>query len=90
MASPLLEDLGELVAASAGAACHTGGHQTISAVLQAMDVPEEYALGTMRLSVGRHTTDADVAKAADLIVAAVREQLKQPRVVGPDGLPWWC
>ena len=40
----------------------------------AMHVPEEYAVGTLRLSVGRHTTREDVEKGARLIVAAARKQ----------------
>lgn len=56
-ASVLLADLADDVAASAGAACHTGeAAASISSVLLAMRVPEEYAVGTLRLSVGRHTT----------------------------------
>lgn len=47
------------VAASAGAACHGSTH-TISPVLQAMDVPESLALGTIRLSLGRLTSRNDV------------------------------
>lgn len=37
-ASELLGDLSEELAASAGAACHSSQHATVSAVLQAMQV----------------------------------------------------
>ena len=40
-----------------------------------MQVPTEYAVGTLRLSVGRHTTVADVDAAADAILAAAVAQL---------------
>ena len=58
------------IAASAGAACH-GSTVEISSVLRAMGVDEEYALGTIRLSVGRHTTPAEIDAAVEQIAAAV-------------------
>jgi selenium donor protein len=59
------------VAASAGAACHSGDVD-VSSVLEAMDVPLEYAMGTVRLSVGRSTTKAEIDKAAQDLIAVVR------------------
>ncbi|TAM55625.1 MAG: aminotransferase class V-fold PLP-dependent enzyme, partial [Acidobacteria bacterium] len=53
-ASTILSEL-EGVAASAGAACHSD-RVDVSSVLQAMRVPLEYAMGTIRFSVGRFTT----------------------------------
>ena len=50
------------VAASAGAACHSD-HVDVSAVLTAMDVPMEYAMGTVRFSVGRFTTEQEIDRA---------------------------
>ena len=52
------------VAASAGAACHSGQVE-VSAVLQAMNVPIGYAMGTVRFSVGRYTTTAEIEAACD-------------------------
>ncbi len=52
------------VAASAGAACHSGQVE-VSGVLQAMGVPIEYAMGTVRFSVGRCTTAEEVSAACD-------------------------
>lgn len=65
----------ESVAASAGAACH--GHDVhVSHVLEAMGVPLEYALGTVRFSVGRFTTRDEIDGAvAD--VARVVEGLRR-------------
>lgn len=65
-ASDILAQLSDKVAASASAACHTGS-TSVSAVLRALNVPENLAIGTLRLSVGRHTTPAEVDRAADLI-----------------------
>ncbi len=70
-ASALLAEVGENVAASAGAACHAAGVE-VSSVLRAMRVPEEYAMGTVRFSVGRGTTPAMVDEAARVVGEAVR------------------
>lgn len=67
-AGKVLAALSETVAASASAACHAS-HTSVSEVLQAMKVPLEYAKGTLRLSVGRHTTADDIDRAARLIAA---------------------
>ncbi len=47
------------VAASAGAACHSD-RIDVSHVLAAMRLPEEFAMGTIRLSVGRYTTEQEI------------------------------
>jgi cysteine desulfurase len=57
------------VAGAAGAACHSG-RQNVSAVLQAMGVPEDLALCTLRLTVGRPTTLADADAAAERLGTA--------------------
>jgi cysteine desulfurase len=67
-ASTLLAGL-EGVAASAGAACHADG-VSVSAVLSAMQVPLDIAKGTLRLSIGRFTTEAEIDTAVDLITKA--------------------
>ncbi len=67
----LLYELWDEVAASAGAACHSAG-VTVSAVLQAMQVPLRYAMGTLRFSTGRFTTRDEIDRAIEAVVAAVR------------------
>jgi len=62
--------VGDRLAISAGAACHAG-EVTISPVLEAMGVPEERARGTLRLSVGRMTTEDEVDRAAEILAEAV-------------------
>jgi len=69
-ASTLLGSLPE-VAASAGAACHAD-KVAVSGVLQAMRVPPEVAVGTIRLSTGRFTIEDEIREAARHIVGAVR------------------
>ena len=50
------------VAASAGAACHAE-HVDVSHVLKAMHLPVEFAMGTIRFSVGRNTTKEEIEQA---------------------------
>jgi cysteine desulfurase len=71
-ADRILEEIGPMVAASAGAACHADQVE-ISHVLTAMQVPEAWAKGTLRFSTGRYTTAAEVDQALAVIVAAVRK-----------------
>lgn len=71
-ANSLLEAIDRKVAASAGAACHSG-QVRISRVLQAMRIPEEWARGTLRLSTGRMTSDADIDTAVAVIADAARQ-----------------
>lgn len=59
------------IAASAGAACHAAG-ETTSGVLAAMQVPVEYARGTIRFSTGRSTTFAEVDKVIEMVSGTVR------------------
>jgi len=75
-ANTLLSEIGEEVAASAGAACHAESVE-VSSVLQAMRVPTEWAMGTVRFSVGRETDTLQIDQAVKIIVQAV-ERL-QPR-----------
>ena len=70
-ANTLLAEIGEEVAASAGAACHAD-RVDVSAVLTAMAVPVEWAMGTVRFSVGRDTTPEEIDRAAAVVAAAVR------------------
>jgi cysteine desulfurase len=56
------------IAASTGSACHEG-QVRLSPVLAAMGVAPELGRGAVRLSVGRFTTQAEIDRAADLLVA---------------------
>ncbi len=66
-ASELLDSLADVLAASAGSACHSG-ETMISYVLHAMGVEAEIARATVRLSVGRFTTEEEIEQAAGLIL----------------------
>ena len=63
------------IAASTGAACHAGSTEP-SGVLLAMGLSREWALGALRLSLGRWTKKEEVDTAANLIVERSR-QLKE-------------
>ncbi|MFZ5452231.1 MAG: cysteine desulfurase family protein [Thermodesulfobacteriota bacterium] len=69
--SDILGGIPEL-AASLGAACHSG-EETISPVLAAMGLTPEVARGAVRLSVGRPTTEGEVKQAAELLLTRVRD-----------------
>jgi cysteine desulfurase len=68
--SAILEGLPE-ICASTGAACHDR-QATISHVLSAMGVPPHVATGAIRLTLGRHTTESEINRAAELIIAFVK------------------
>lgn len=74
----LLDDAG--VCASAGSACASGALHA-SHVLLAMGVPERQALGSLRLTLGPGTTDAEVDLALGAVPAAVTQLLRG----SPDG-----
>jgi cysteine desulfurase len=74
-ANVLLAEINEAVAASAGAACHADSVD-VSAVLRAMDVPTDWAMGTVRFSVGRPTTPDEIDRAVAIVVDAVRRSAK--------------
>ena len=57
------------VCASTGAACHSGSSD-ISTTLAAIGLDAEQASSTVRLSVGRFTTEEEIDRAAELLVDA--------------------
>jgi cysteine desulfurase len=59
------------IAASTGSACHEGG-ESASAVLLAMGIPAEAALGSIRLTLGRATSEPAVDRAATALTRAWR------------------
>ena len=71
-ANRILEEIDLTVAASAGAACHADIVE-LSHVLIAMGVPVEWAKGTLRFSVGKMTTEAEIDKAIRVVAEAVEK-----------------
>lgn len=70
------------VAASSGAACSAGSLDP-SHVLLALGLPPELAAGAVRLTVGRHTTEADV----DYAIGALRRVVASVRQGAPSLTP---
>src|SRR6267154_6873785 len=64
------------VAASTGSACHEGG-ESASAVLLAMGIPAEAALGSIRLTLGRATSEPAVDRAATALTRAWRALVRE-------------
>ena len=74
-ANTLLAEI-ESVAASAGAACHSDSVR-ISSVLEAMQVDLEYAMGTVRFSTGKMTTEEEVNHTVAVFVKTARRLLAE-------------
>ena len=64
----LMEEQG--ICASAGSACNTG-QTRISHVIEAIHVPEEYAPGSVRFTMGRDTTKDMV----DAVILSLRQNV---------------
>lgn len=72
----LLEEEG--IFASAGSAC-SAGNTSLSHVIKAIEVPKEYAYGTIRFSMGRETTKEEVDRTIDVLKKSI-ELLRQETV----------
>jgi len=71
-ANRILDEISPLIAASAGAACHSDVVK-ISQVIQAIRLPQEWAMGTLRFSVGRMTTPKEIDHTIHVVVNAVKK-----------------
>ncbi len=69
----IIRDLdAEGVCASAGAACHSGSIEP-SATMKALGRPLRIAMGSVRFSLSRYTTDAEIDRALEIIPHTVLE-----------------
>lgn len=68
------------IAATTGAACHSGSPEP-SMSLKAIGAPLEIGLGAVRLSLGRHTTDAQIEEAARLLGEAASKMYAEQGVL---------
>jgi selenium donor protein len=75
-AGVILAEIGHRVAASAGAACHADVVD-VSPVLKALGLPEDWARGTVRFSVGRETTKDEIDEAVELVAEVVQRVRSQ-------------
>ncbi len=89
-ANTLLAALND-VAASAGAACHAESVD-VSHVLEAMNVPVDFAMGSLRFSTGRGSTEENIRQAAKEILSELKklapqqEENDQPLVKSSDDI----
>lgn len=60
----------EGICVSAGAACHSGRVEP-SGTMKAMGIPLHVAMGAVRFSLSRYTTDAEITRAVEVTAAAV-------------------
>ncbi len=70
----ILSDLNHVMI-SAGAACHSGDGEG-SGVLEAMKVPVDYQLGTLRISLGRFCEEAHVQQASSILIDRIKHLLE--------------
>lgn len=75
----------EGVAASVGSACTTGSTEP-SHVLTAMGYPEDEARGSLRLSLGRTTTDAEIDQAVEIVPRVIADSRSAAAVLAADPL----
>lgn len=69
-ANLLLGKINNRLAVSSGAACHSGKSE-VSDVLKALNVPTEWAKGTIRFSTGKMTTADEIDDAVDIVTNTI-------------------
>jgi cysteine desulfurase len=69
--SAIIARIREQIAISTGSACSSG---TIapSHVLRAMNLPDNFMDGALRIGIGKFTTDAEIEQAADILAKAIQ------------------
>ena len=60
------------LAIATGSAC-ASGVEAVSHVLQAINLPTNLIEGALRISIGKFTTDAEIDRAANILIAAVHK-----------------
>ncbi len=70
-ANILLSEVQDRVAVSAGAACHSENID-VSPTLEAMMVPLDFAMGTIRFSTGTRTTSAEIDQVISIFAKTVK------------------
>ena len=73
------------VAASVGSACTTGSTDP-SHVLTALGYPDEEARGSLRLTLGRTTTDAEIDEAVEIVPRVIADSRAAAAVLAADPL----
>jgi cysteine desulfurase len=73
------------LAGSVGSACTTGSTEP-SHVLSAMGYPDEEARGSLRLSLGRTTTEAEIEAAIEIVPRILAESRAAATILAADPL----
>ena len=73
------------IAASTGSACTTGSTEP-SHVLTALGYPEDEARGSLRITLGRTTTDEDIDRAVEIIPRTIIEARSSAAAIATDPL----
>src|ERR1051325_44529 len=66
------------ICVSTGSACHADSAD-ISPVLGAMKIPRSFALGSIRFSLGRYNTEADINALLSVLPETVERLREKPR-----------
>ncbi|MBE9241570.1 cysteine desulfurase family protein [Synechocystis salina] len=69
--SAIIARIREQIAISTGSAC-SSGTITPSHVLRAMNLPDNFMDGALRIGIGKFTTDADIEQAADILAKVIQ------------------
>ena len=77
--------LSSMVMASTGAACHEGGKTSVSHVLSAIGLKGNEVLETVRLSIGRYTTEDHIDLAVEDMVKAYEKALSSCNASSTNG-----
>jgi len=80
-ANAIVEALDDIAAVSAGAACHSSKIE-VSRVLDAMNIPLKYAMGTIRFSVGRFSTKDEIDTALEGIIKVIKDMMHTKKKEG--------
>ena len=67
------------ICVSTGSACHSDSTDA-SAVLSAMNIPKNRALGSIRFSLGRYTTDGDIDRTLELLPEIIENLQNKTRL----------
>ncbi len=75
--SQLIAKIRNRLAISTGSACSSGGY---SHVLTALNLSEEIMDGTLRIGIGKYTSDEDIKIATEIISVAINELLENKSI----------
>ena len=75
-ANTLISEIETRVAVSPGAACHSN-QVKLSATLEAMKVPLDFAMGTIRFSTGKFTTTGEIDEVISIVSETVKGLIKK-------------